>query len=182
MCFSGCALSGGYRQVRVTALEAVLALSSSDSVALNNLIHPRLGLWVIHRPGAIDAVTNLEKPVSLRNWNRYLAYVRAERVGRPAAGKLSHTCETDSWNRTGFVICDTCNDDKLRIIADFRKAWFSDTMPEKQRKKAETVLKSDVKCWYVEDVNAPGLVFQLTWYENRWWLTVLNLVDSDCGA
>lgn len=182
MCISGCAVSVRQEQARGIARQAVLALATADSAALNALIHPGLGLWILHRPGAIDAVTNLEKPVSLRSWYRYFAPVTANMVGRASAGKLSHSCETDSWNRTGFVICDTCNDDKLRIIADFMKTWFSDTMPEKQRKKAETVLKSDVKCWYVEDVNDPGLVFQLTWYENRWWLTVLNLVDSNCGA
>lgn len=171
--------------LKKTAIQVLQALAKRDSAALSRFISPELGIWMIHRPGAIDYIDHsftASPPPKIQYPWVMGPFMQVEKQVVLKSGLNQFSCDSNEWQHSGFFYCDTCNDNKLTIIQNFMIEWKLAEVTENQRKLAAMALKGDVKFWYVEDRTDRGLVFHLTELNGKWWLTILNFVESDCGV
>lgn len=171
--------------LQTTAVQVLQALAKRDSAALSRFINPELGIWMIHRPGAIDYIEHgftVSPPPKIQYPWVMGPFKQLEKTAVLTKGLNKFSCDSNVWQKIGFLYCDTCNDNKLAIIQDFMIEWKLAEVTENQKKLAAKALNGDVKFWYVEDRTERGLVFHLTELNGKWWLTILNFVESDCGA
>jgi hypothetical protein len=166
-----------------TGVQVLNALAQRDSAALSKFVNPEMGVWLIYRPGAIDVALHTYAPAPKAGF----PWVMGEFNDRAFFGDLrkgynKYSCDSNAWQNSGFLYSDTTNDNRLNVIQDFRQKWLNEDIPEKDKKLAALALDGDVKFWYVEEKTQRGLVFHLKKHKGKWWLSILNFVDSDCGA
>ncbi|MBL7811367.1 MAG: hypothetical protein JNL57_04005 [Bacteroidetes bacterium] len=172
---------GKMESLRVAVNEVFSALSKRDTAVVQNYIHPVYGFWMIVRPGAIDYLVH-EKTLS-RGWTKSGRIGRLDSVLPLQLGKAPvFHCETNTWNRAGFFVDTLRNDNRLLQVVQFLNEQHLQKFTPVEISSIYTLLATDVKVVYTKDREDLGVTFQLSWIGGRWWLSVLNLVESDCSA
>jgi hypothetical protein len=85
------------------------------------------------------------------------------------------------WSKVGLY-CDTTKlDTLLSSTAKNLKKWREDDIPDLKIKSFEELEKKSKRI-VISDKEGGELVFYLTLIDNKWYLTILDRVTSDCSA
>lgn len=168
---------------RKAAAAVAAAFAKQDFKALNKYVHNAAGVYVITRPGAIDALTHCES-LNLACFGVYPykdpAGAKREKLKYGAAPR--YNCGDNQWDKTGFV-ADTATrylrvSELMAFLSEHKMGAYDQTQQDAVRKRE----KHSRKVVHTQLAKNHGLVFYLTCIKNRWYLSVVDTVASACAA
>jgi hypothetical protein len=160
----------------------VTAFAKQDLAALNKYIDKRTGVYIITRPGAIDALNHFD---SLDN-KAFASYpykdVKVAKGLTPKFGAApKYNCGDEKWNKKGFL-ADTTHSTRMSELMDFLGKNGMGNFSEAELTQVKTLESKSRKVVYTELAKKHGIVFHLTFINKKWRLTLIDAVASDCGA
>ena len=165
-----------------TIIKVVKAFKEKDATTLNGLINEDIGLIVLFRRGIPDEFSRTDKIDFKKPIPEYLPYFDFSTDNEIKYQTLPYfDCDSMKWSKTG-IYCDTTQIDNL----------LSTTAQQLEKNKGEKVPDSEIEEFVrienksrrivLADNDGGELVFYLTIIENKWYLTILDRVSSDCSA
>lgn len=160
----------------------VSAFARQDYKALNKYIDNATGVYVITRPGAIDALHHYD---SLSNQAFSFYPYKETKPSKSLSVKFGpapkFNCGDMKWNKTGFY-ADTARDNRLSELIDFLSKNQMGNYGEAELSKAKELEGKSRKVVYTELAKKHGVVFYLTLINKKWHLTLVDAVAGDCSA
>jgi len=168
-----------------SACRAVIkAVAAKNLKALNALVHPVYGVYLVYRPGAMDSYQRFSKleneypyrledhPVQAADMNRYpLVY-----------GKLPlYNCDNNTWNRKGFCTDTLKRYAPISEIVAFRKKYDEIEISKADLSAIRMIEKGSRKVVFTGR-SGDGIVFYLYYSKGKWYLSIIDTVTTDCSA
>ncbi|MGV8139243.1 MAG: hypothetical protein AB2L20_28960 [Mangrovibacterium sp.] len=165
-----------------TIIRVVKAFKEEDGSTLNGLINNNIGLIVLFRRGIPDEYLKTDKIDFEHPIPEYLPYSDFSTNFKIKYQSLPiFDCDSMKWSKSGLY-CDTTKIDYL----------LSTTARNLEANKGVKVPDSEIKSFVeienksrrivLTDQEGGELVFYLTMIENKWYLTILDRVTSDCSV
>lgn len=166
--------------ISATVQQFIQAYNTQNNQAVNELIHPEVGITVIHRPGAIDRFNKLDKFDFEDPVPSYYPYVTAEHAYTITYGAIPiFSCETESWNKQGLFVDDTEQPNRLMTIAEHEDKYEDIKVDAERRNHIEKAEKDSHRVVLTTDT---PLVFYVKEIDGKWYVTVLDRAYGDCSA
>ncbi len=168
--------------LKSTILQTIQAFAEEDSVALNQLIHPQTGLYVIHRPGVFDVYSHTDRIDMAHPVPEYFPYSGfASDQDVKFESWPTYDCGEEVWSKYGLY-CDTSQRDHLLSrTAENMKKYELEDVPDSAI-SALKELEQQSRRVVLADEDKGELVFYLTLIDQKWYLTILDRVSGDCSA
>jgi hypothetical protein len=165
-----------------TIVQVVKAFKEKDAATLNSLIPKEKGLIVLFKRGTMDEYGNTEKIDFEKPVPEYLPNIHFVTDYKTKFESLpTYDCETMKWTKQG-LFCDSVSRDSLLSRTALNLNQFrGDSIPASEIKRFVEHEKNSRRIVLSDNDNGE-LVFYLTLIENKWYLTMLDTVTSDCGA
>ena len=169
-------------ELEITIIQVVKAFKEKDEKTLNNLILKEKGLIVLFRRGVFDEYSKTDKIDFNNPVPEYLPYSDFSTDYKLTFDSLPVIdCNTMKWSKNG-LFCDTTTiDNLLSTTARNLKKYREDNIPELEIKAFEKLEKSSRRI-VLSDNDGGELIFYLTLINDKWKLTILDRVSSDCSA
>ena len=167
-----------------TVKAVVTAFSKQDSAAVSKYIKPGTGLYQLYRNGVFD---NYEHQDTIRFTDpgfpnvQYMSSAGIKYAALQYAKLPTYNCETMKWSKRGVYADTTKTSHILSKICKDRNQYVPDNIPQSDINKYYS-LENKSRRIVVFDRNQKELVFYLSWINNRWYLTIVDFVTSDCSA
>lgn len=160
--------------------EIMECLAKDDLVTINKkYINPELQLFVLYRMGVPDIfyrTATLEKDSVYSSPYFYTAALQpGKRVLKLAA--VDYDCNHERWTRNGFFYQQNVPKQLSDIVAFMKQYEGVDTEAE----TLEAIGIIEKSSYRIVDTES-SVVFWLSWVNNKWYLTVFDLVSMDCSA
>jgi len=165
--------------------EIVNAFAKKNIAAINKYVNTQMGVYIITRPGAIDAFSNEKKLDTKNPINPVYPYkdtlsVKKHVLKYGAVPKFD--CGSMKWDQEGFVADSSTKYSRISEIMDFRmKNEGAKYTPEDVAKK-DNVEKQMRKVVYTEIAKRHGLVFYMSFIKGKWHLTIIDTVEGSCAG
>jgi len=160
------------------------AFAKKNAAAINKYVDPKTGVYVITRPGAIDAICH-DTRLNVKNTLPYYPYKDTLKVRKyPLKYAVSprYDCGEEKWDKKGFIADTSTKHHRLTELMDFLSKNEMGVYPAEELKKAEELEGRSRKVVFTELAKKHGLVFYLTYINKKWYLTLIDTVASDCSA
>ena len=168
-----------------TARDIVYYFQENDLESLNNYLHPETGIYLIYRigvPDIYDHAKKLEKyfipyfehPYKTPNANQLSPYYLESN------DSISYSCEYERWNKRGFFR-STGSDSLLSETMTMMALAYEQQVDPKTLYKAKEIESRSVRIIHTP-TGPDGLIFYLTRFGNKWYLTIIDRVTTDCSA
>ena len=165
-----------------TIVQVVKAFKEKDAPTLNSLIPKDKGLIVLYKPGTMVKYGKTDRidfeksvPEYLPNFHFVTDYkIKFENLP-------TYDCETMKWSKQGLY-CDSVNIDSLLSGTAVNLNKFGGDSISEFEIKTFVDLEKNSRRIVLSDNDKGDLVFYLTLINNKWYLTILDTVSSDCGA
>ncbi|WP_140936776.1 hypothetical protein [Sphingobacterium lumbrici] len=158
----------------------VRAYINQDNQKANALIHPELGLTVIHRPGVADVFTRVDSIDFAHPIPEYFPYPTFSNDYALTFESLpTFDCGTEKWTKEGFFCDTTSHPDQLSRIAAFQKEFNQQEFSEAQ---IEKIKDTEKKSYRVILTSSEPLIFHLQQQEGVWYITVLDRAYAGCDG
>lgn len=168
--------------------KVLLGFHQQDTQIINSLINKDIGIYIVYKRGIPYQYEQLSQFDFKQPVPEYLPYeslseklVRANSKITQYKTAATFDCDTERWSPTGLSVGKTGNDHLLSETATFLKLHEMTDMSDKEiadLKKFESVSRRIV----LASNDGEELVFHLGYFNQRWYLTVLDRVSSDCSA
>lgn len=165
------------------AKDLVTALKNKNNAAFKKYVDAQTGFYLLYRNGVFDQYM-LMKTINLRGEGFPEAAVQ---YGGTTKIKLLYgrmpefDCDTDTWSKNG-AFADTSG--KLKQLSQTAKnlvKYEVKEIPAKEIKALEAFEKGNWKV-IVADKNGQSFVFYLKYKNNRWYISIIDTVTTDCSA
>jgi hypothetical protein len=165
-----------------SALKNVItAFSKQDSTLLSKYIHKDVGINLLHRIGIVDTYENFRKiGFSDPTYPSILFRISKGIKASPLKYGRLPEFDCDKWSKKGLFVDITQTDHLLSEICKKRKRYVPDAIPLKLINSFVRLENKSRRIVLVD--NNKELVFYLTYIGNRWYLTILDAVTSDCSV
>ena len=163
-------------------IKVVKAFKEKDASSLNDLINNDAGLIVLFRSGLPNEFSKMDKIDFEKPVPAYLPYFDFSTNYRINFQSLPvFDCTYMKWSKLG-IYCDTTQVDYLlsttaRQLEKNTGKKVPDTEIEKFIK-----IENNSRRIVLTDGDGGELIFYLTMIDNKWYLTILDRVTSDCSA
>jgi hypothetical protein len=165
-----------------TIIKVVKAFKEKDASTINGLINNDIGLIILFKRGIPNEFSRTKKVDFEKPVPEYLPYFDfSTDYGIKFQALPVFDCDSMKWSKSG-IYCDTTQFDYL----------LSTTARQLEKYKGEQVPDSDIEEFIkienksrrvvLADNDGGELVFYLTMIDNKWYLTILDRVTSDCSA
>ncbi|MCW3789528.1 hypothetical protein [Plebeiibacterium sediminum] len=163
-------------------LEIIKGFHSKDSDKINEYIHPDYGLIVLLRRGAMDEFKKTDKINFNKPIPEYLPYFPFKIDLKIQFQELpTFDCDSGKWNKVGLY-CDTTRiDNLLSTTAINLTKYREENIPFETISKFKTIENKSRRIVLIDDEEGE-LVFYITLINNKWYLTILDRISSDCSA
>ncbi len=163
-------------------LTVIKAFNNKDQAAIDGLTSKKYGITIIYRTGVFNEYKrrdrlNFAQPVPATF--PYPTQLAGQSVTFAKLPKFN--CGTMQWDKHG-VYCDTITKDTLLsgVPANLIK-YRGDNIPASET-EFYTQLESNSQRIVVAGEEGNSLVFYLTLINNRWYLTAIDRITTDCSA
>ena len=165
-----------------TIVQVVKAFKEKDAATLNNLIAKDKGLILLFKRGTMNEYSKTDKIDFEKPLPEYLPNIHFVTDYKIKFESLpTFDCETMKWSKQGLY-CDTSKTDSLLSETALNLNQFrGDSIPESEIKRFADLEKNSRRI-VLSDNEQGELVFYLTLTDNKWYLSMLDTVTSDCGA
>jgi hypothetical protein len=161
-----------------------MAFAKQDSAKISQFINKEIGVYQLDRIGVFDHYYHF-KSISFSNEKYPLALLRQAKNIKLLPLKYStlptFSCEKETWNKKGLFVDTTKTDHLLSKICKERNKYVPDSIPEKTIQFFSN-LENKSRRIVLIDNNGVELVFYLTYINNRWFLSIIDNVTSDCSV
>jgi hypothetical protein len=163
-------------------IEIIKAFDSKDTEKINQYIHPDYGLITLFRRGVMDEFKRTERFDFNTPVPEYLPYFPFKTDFKIKYQDLPiFDCNTEKWSKIGLY-CDTTKIDNLLSKTALNLNQYNDyNIPVKTIEKFKEMENKSYKI-VLADSDDGELIFYLTLIDNKWFLTILDRVSSDCSA
>lgn len=164
----------------ITLKKVVVALSHRDSVALSKYIDKSTGLYILNRIGVMDTYQHLSSPgFSDTTYPNAPFYDNVKLTPLKYSRLPKFNCEV--WTNTGTFVDTTQSDHLLSKIAKNLNREFKNEVPPK-RINAFYTLENKSRRVVIAENNGNELIIYLSFINNRWVLTIIDKVTTDCST
>lgn len=180
---SACAPDAVDDSFESTVVKVIEAFRAQDDSTLNTLISPEAGLTIIYRMGVFDQYDRTDAIDFERPIPAYFPY--------PSLTLLADTliyetlpefdCGTLAWNKTGLFADTTQQDNKLSQTALNLVTYRGDSIPQTEIQQFQQLETHSRRIVWANDTDNE-LIFNLTRIGDRWYLTLIDRVTTDCSA
>jgi len=165
-----------------TCITITDAFARQNFKTLNKYIKRGNGVYIISRPGAIDAVNKFDS-VNKTSFplSPYKDKISVKKFALTYGSAPKFDCGTEKWDKKGFV-ADTGQHRRLSELMDF---LVKHEMIAEDQASREKILKLEANCRkvvFTELAKKHGVVFYLTFIDKKWYLFLVDTVASDCSA
>lgn len=165
-----------------TLLKIIKAFKEKDASTFNGQINNDIGLVVLFRRGIPNEFSRTDKIDFKKPVPEYLPYFDFSTDYKIKYQALPvFDCDSMKWSKTG-IYCDTTQIDYLlSTTARHLEAYKGVKVPDSE---IEEFIKIENKSRRIvlTDNDGGELIFYLTLIDNKWYLTILDRVSSDCSA
>lgn len=168
--------------IEKTIIKVVKAFKEKDTTTLNSLILKEKGLIVLFRRGVFDEYTKTSKIDFDSPVPEYLPYFDFFTDYELKFDILpTYDCDLFEWNKHG-IYCDTLHINKLLSTTAINlKEDREDNIPESEIYSFKELEKKSKRI-VLSDSSGGELVFYLTLIDDKWYLTIIDRLTSDCSA
>ncbi|MGZ3862311.1 MAG: hypothetical protein ACXVPN_03665 [Bacteroidia bacterium] len=163
--------------------EVANAFAKNNMAAVNKYINADAGIYVINRPGAMDAITHEskldEKKPFVVNY-KDASSVKKHKVSYGTVPKYS--CGDMKWDKLAFVADSTNRPKRLSDIMYFRSTNEGEKYTAAQIEAKDAVERKMRKVVYSAIAKKRGLVFYMSYLSGKWYLTVVDTTEGKCAA
>lgn len=180
-----------------TCNQIVTYLAKGQLDGLNKYIQPDIGVYSIYRIGAMDAVA-FNKRINIKKHLLFPQYSQAKMINDNSKhvdndllkqiqktvftqkSKLpKFNCIAEEWSMSGvFTDTNTNNTDRLTTIINIRKS----DEPEYRKLSHQTGVQKIESLARKVVITKYNLVLYLYYYNNKWWLGIIDDTEADCSA
>jgi len=159
------------------------AYTDQDSKTINNYIHPKLGIYIIYRPGALDSYVhqnsfNFSKPVP-----EYHSYEKLSYKGPLKAGKLPvFDCGTMKWDKLGFFYDRKSRPNELSQTAKFMNEILDAKINQAELLRLRNIETRSYRAIMTSNESEEPFVFHVTKEGEKWYITVIDRAYAGCDA
>ncbi len=163
--------------------EIANAFAKNNIAAINKYIDANTGIYIITRPGAMDAVihqTKLDekKPFAFKYPYADASQIKKHKITFGTAPK--YDCGTEKWNKKGFIADTTTKYHRITDVFYMTGKYGGEKLSEEETEKIKTLENNSRKIVFTEISKGKGLVFYLTLINNKWYLLLIDTVASSC--
>lgn len=166
-----------------TVWKVIHAFHDRDTATLNGLISEKIGLAVVYRIGVFDEYVlidsiDFEQPIP-----DYLGYPDVVTVPDSVhyAELPIYDCGELIWDKTGLFADTTRSDDKLAQTALNLVKYRGDSIPEADLIRFRNLAPQSRRIVLASN-DDEELIFNLTLIADKWYLTLIDRVTTDCSA
>ena len=181
--FYSVAITKKEAQFKQTVNAVIQAFSNQDSVAINQLIDKKTGLYLLYREGVFDNYTHLSQITFHDESFPQVMFSNAKGIQSTSLryAKLpTYQCEPGQWNKKGLYVDTTKTSHLLSSICKSRNKLVPDNIESKTI--AAYYLLERVSRRVVFSMNELELVFYVSYLKGKWYITMVDHMTSDCSA
>jgi hypothetical protein len=166
-----------------TLNDVVLLLIKKDSVGLLKYVDKNTGVFLIYRPGTMDTYSNV-KALCFKEEIFPTISVASDikaKIIKYTKTLPEFSCENERWSKAGCFVDTTKIDHMLSNTAKSMVEYMGMMISEKT---ITDLNELEMKSRRIVIV-APGgnsLVLYLGYFNQKWYLTIIDLVSGDCSA
>lgn len=159
------------------------AYSDQDSKTVNTYIHPKLGIYIIYRPGALDSYVhqnsfNFSKPIP-----EYHSYEKLTYKGPLKSGKLPiFDCGTMKWDKLGFYYDKKSRPNELSQTAKFMNEILDAKISNTVLQQLKNIEARSYRAIMTSNESEEPFVFHVTKEGEKWYITVIDRAYGGCDA
>lgn len=163
-------------------IELIKAFDSKDSDKINQYIHPDYGLIVLFRRGVMDEFEKTDKIDYKNPVPEYLPYFPFKLDLKIKYQTLpTYDCGSEKWNKTGLYCDTTKRDNLLSKTALNLNEYRDENIPNEIIQDFKSIESKSHRIVLIDNEGGE-LIFYITLIDNKWYLTILDRVSSDCSA
>jgi hypothetical protein len=167
-----------------TVEQIVSAFARQDSLKLTQLINKQIGVYHLDRIGVFDHYNHLKSisfskttyPKVLFNQSKNVRLLPLKYSTLP-----TFSCYKGAWSKKGLFVDTTKTDHLLSKICRDRNKNVPDSIPSKTIRLIYD-LENKSRRIVLNDNSGAELVFYLSYINNKWFLTIIDNVSSDCST
>lgn len=168
---------------RKTCAAVADAFARQNFKALNKYIHNATGVYLITRPGAIDALTHCDTlKMKCFAFYPYKDAAGAKKVKLTYGVAPRYSCGDNAWDKKGFVADTATRYHRVSELMAFLSQHEMGNYDAARQEAMRTLENKSRKVVYTELAKKHGIVFYLTCINKKWYLTILDTVASSCSA
>ena len=172
------------QEFKAAVQQIVTAFSKQDSATVSKYINRKIGFYQLDRIGVFDhynhfntlSFSDTTSPQVLFRQSKNVTLLPLKQASLP-----TWDCGKEVWNKKGLFVDTTKIDHILSKISKDRNKNVPDSIP------AKTIeffydLETKSRRIVLYDQNGVEFVFYLSYLNNKWFLTIIDNVSSDCGV
>lgn len=172
------------QKFKSTIDQIVSAFARQDSSKLAQFINKEIGVYQLDRIGVFDhynhftsiSFSKTKYPQVLFNQSKNIKLLPLKYSTLP-----TFSCDKGSWSKTGLFVDTTKTDHLLSKICKDRNKNVPDSIPKKTIQFFYD-LENKSRRIVLIDNSGTELVFYLSYINNKWSLTIIDNVSSDCSV
>jgi hypothetical protein len=173
-----------------TVKQIINIVSKGDSVEIEKYIDKKIGMYIIYRPGVYDAFKHtatlrfshqFDTNPSTIDYNNELIFTTLKYASLP-----NYDCSADKWTKQGIYV-DTTQIDHLLSKTAKNLNEVLDTNSKISSKTISSFWDLESKSRRICVIGKKGdekneFIFYLSFIKNKWVLTIIDKVSSDCSV
>ena len=172
------------QQFKTTVQKVVTAFSKQDSAAISKYINKEIGLYQLDRVGVFDNYNHFKTlsfsdktyPQVLFSQSKNIQLLSLKYATLPR-----WSCENEAWSKKGLFVDTTRTDHLVSKICKDRNKFVPDHIPDKTIRFFYD-LENKSRRIVLFDNNGIELVFYLSFFNGKWFLTIVDNISSDCSV
>ena len=172
------------QKFKSTIEQIVSAFARQDSLKLIQFINKEIGVYQLDRIGVFDHYNHFKSisfsktiyPMVLFNQSKNIKLLPLKYSTLP-----TFSCDKGSWSKTGLFADTTKTDHLLSKICMDRNKNVPDSISKKTIQFFYD-LENKSRRIVLSDNSGSELVFYLSYINNKWFLTIIDNVSSDCSV
>lgn len=171
------------QKFKSTIEQIVTAFSKQDSIKVSHYINKEIGLYQLDRIGVFDHYNHFRTPSFSNTTYPQVLFSRSKNIKLlplKYSSLPTFSCNKGTWSKKGLFVDTTKTDHLLSKICKDRNKNLPDSIPKKTIQFFYD-LENKSRRIVLNDNSGAELVFYLSYINNKWFLTIIDNVSSDCS-
>ena len=159
-------------------------LSKKNYSGLNKLINKTYGMCQLYRTGAMDRYSNYKKidDSTLMYMDSHEITAKDIKKFILQYGKLPvYDCDKNSWSRRGYCTDSVKRFSPVTTIVNFEIKYEQFKITKKEKSDIRFIEQNSRKVIFTSS-KGDGLIFYLCYISGKWYVSILDMVTTDCSA
>jgi len=168
----------------VTVQQIVIAFSKQDSATISKYVDKKLGVYQLDRIGIFGHYNHFKTFGFSATTYPQVLFRQSKNVNLLPlhyASLPTWDCEKEVWSKKGLFVDTTKTDHLLSKICKDRNKYIPDNIPNKTIQFIYD-LEAKSRRLVLYDNNGIELAFYLSYVNDKWFLTIIDNVSSDCSV